>query len=101
MRVVLGFVSGLAIFLSGCYFNASRTILTNSDSGHSTPLNKSNLGEFVSGSGQYQITPVRKYKIRASAGGSNSALTLRTASGYTLYSSIEGSMIYDEQHGVH
>jgi hypothetical protein len=94
--MTFGFLIGV-FGLSGCYMSGGISAIDPGSSnlpGLEKPLLTG--GDFVAGSGQYELTPVRKYKILSAAGGYQPKVVTKTARGYKVYSSIMGNMISEE-----
>lgn len=55
--------------------------------------NKITGGEFVSGAGNYELTQIRRYKVKATVGSYQSKVYQTTPRGYRLYNTIQGSLL--------
>ena len=82
--------------LSGCYMSGGISDLAPSTAIPGLDKTRANGAEFVSGSGEYETTFLKKYKILSSSGGYNAKVMVKTARGYKVYSSVMGTMLSKE-----
>lgn len=97
MKRLLIFAAALG-FLTGCSVDASLTNLAGGSSPITPPrlFDKAGGSEFVSGSFPGQLSVVRQYKVDATVGHFLGQPVQKTAHGYTVYSSVQGSLISDQ-----
>ncbi len=87
----------MLVGLSGCYMSGGIGALdpaSGTAPSISKPLSRS--ADFVSGSGEYETTFLKKYKILSAAGGYNSQVVTKTTRVYKIYTSVIGSMLSKE-----
>lgn len=97
--VILRTSTGLLLALAtlGCQLNASITNLRSVDDQNGVEtLEKNGAGEFVSGSGQYQTTLIREYRVLSSVGSAQGELTQTTPNGYRVYFTVQGVVVSNE-----
>lgn len=89
----------LSFLLQSCYMSASISSIDPESPSNPNPIvfkNKINGGEFVSGSGDYEYTQLRRYKVKAAVGVYYSKVYQTTPNGYRIYNSMQGSLISNE-----
>ena len=84
----------LVVLTTGCSLDSSLTGLNPADL--LNPFEKSQGAEIVAGSTQYQLTS-NNYKVSASAGNVYDKLKGKTANNYTVYITVQGQMLYEDE----
>lgn len=92
-------LAALALSLTGCSLDASLDMINKVVD---TPiLQKSQGAEFVSGSTQYVKTSgsagAGRYEVQASVGNWHGDTMVTTTRGYTVFTSVQGQMISEEE----
>lgn len=97
VNVLLVIVS--SFLLTSCFMSASITDLNPQASENINVVMKNKIrgGEFVAGSGEYEFTQLRRYKIKSAAGMYYSKVVQKTPRGYKIYNSLQGNLLNHEK----
>lgn len=84
-----------SFLLTSCFMSASITDLNPQPSDNTNVVMKNKIrgGEFVAGSGEYEFTQLRRYKIKSAAGMYYSKVVQKTPRGYKIYNSLQGNLL--------
>lgn len=86
----------LLLGLSGCVADNQFPVLAVPEEAVLT-LDKATIQGFTPGSHQYKETPLRRYKVMATAGSFQTDLKSKTPRNYEFYSSVQGAIVSSEE----